>query len=178
MNRTSLTPRGAVILGVLFIACGVMPILGGLGLIPLKPTEGTPGWIGVAAGLMFVLAGAAVINGFAIAGGAAPDGDLRPDTPFGVRLVQYLLGMAIVGLMTAVSGWIAFGPGERHFSMTMALPFVARSSAGGELSGRIAFGVGTTLLLAMFVGFGVSGARRLRRVRQAFRSTQSSGQPS
>ncbi len=165
-NQTPLTPRGALIVGVLCAAGGIPAILSGIGAIPLKPTPGTPGWVAVCAGGMFVLAGAAVINEYAIGRGAGADGDLPAGTPFGVRLAQYLIGLAIVGLMTIVSGWIAFGPGERHFSMTIAMPFFAQRTAGGELPGRIAFGVGTVLLLAMLVALGWSGARRLRRMRQ------------
>jgi hypothetical protein len=55
--------RGAVVIGVVFILSGVLPVLGGLGMIDLHPTEGTPGWMGVCAGLAFILAGLAVING-------------------------------------------------------------------------------------------------------------------
>jgi hypothetical protein len=166
-NRTSLTPRGALIVGLLFAACGVAPILSGLGAIPLRPTPGTPGWVAVCAGLLFVLGGAAVINGYAI-GGAGSDGDFPADTPFVVRLVQYLVGLAIVGLMTAISGWIAFGPGPRQISTTIAMPFFGHRS-DDDLSGRIGFGVATVLLAAAFVVVAWSGARGLRRIGQARR---------
>jgi len=36
---------------------------------------------------MFVFVGAAVIVGFAVAGGSGPDGDLPAGTPFTVRLI-------------------------------------------------------------------------------------------
>jgi hypothetical protein len=66
-------------------------------------------------------------------------------------------------LMTTMTGWIPFGPGERHFSMTVALPFIARVSESGELSDRIAFGVATVLLVAMTSVLGWTGVQRLRR---------------
>jgi hypothetical protein len=165
-DHTPLTPRGALLVGLLFGACGVAAILSAFGLTPLRPTPGTPVWVAVSAGVLFVLGGAAVINGYAIAGGAGADGDLPVNAPFAVRLLQYLLGLAIVGVMTIVSAWIAFGPGPRQFSTTIALPFFAERSVGGSLSGRIAFGMGTVLLFAMFVAFGWSGARRLWRIRK------------
>lgn len=165
-NQTPVTPRAALILGVLCAAGGIPAILSGIGAISLKPTPGTPGWVAVCAGGIFVLGGAAVINSYAIGRGADADGALPHETPFGVRLAQYLIGLAIVGLMTGVSGWVAFGPGERHFSMTIAIPFVALRSAGGDLSGRIAFGVGTLLLVMMLVALGWSGARQLRAPRK------------
>jgi hypothetical protein len=158
-----MTRRGAAVMGVVFILSGVLPVLGGLGMIDLHPTEGTPGWMGVCAGLAFILAGLAVINGYAIAGGVGPDGNLVPDTPFLIILTQHVLGLGIMLLMTTMTGWIAFGPGERHFSMAIALPFIARASQSGELSGRIAFGVATVLLVAMTLGLGWAGVGRLRR---------------
>ena len=171
-DHTSLTPRGALVIGLLFAACGVVPILSALRLIPLRPTEGTPGWVAGCTGVLFVLAGAALINGYAI-GGVTSDGDLSPRTPFATRLVQYLLGLAIVGVMTTICGWIAFGPGPRHFSTVIAVPFMATRSAGGSLSGRILFGIATVLLATMFVGLGWSGARRLRQFRRTARSDAS-----
>ena len=169
-----MTRRGAWVVGLFFIAAGVGADSRGLGLIDLKPTVGTPGWIAVCAGLMFVLGGMAVINGYAIAGGVGPDGNLLPGTPFGVLLAQHVLGLGIMGLMTTTAGWIAFGPGERHFSTTIALPFFARRSGSGELSGRVAFGIATVLLVAMTLGLGWAGAQRLRRTWLASRPTRPS----
>jgi hypothetical protein len=143
------------------MACGLPVILGGIGVIPIAPTEGTPAWVAVCAGLMFVLMGAAVIVGFAVAGGAAPGGELLPGTPFAVQAAQYCLGLGITGLMAAVFGWVAFGSGHRSFSTTITLPFVTRHPDSGELSGRVLFGIGAVLIFAMFVGIGIAGGRRL-----------------
>ena len=162
-DQNSPSPRTAVMIGVLFVAAGVVPILGGLGLIDIHPANGTPGWMAVCAGAVFVLAGAAVINGYAIGGGATADGDLPANTPFGVRLVQYVLGLGMVGLMTALSGWIAFGPGERQFSTSIGVPFASLESSSSGVAGRIGFGVGTVLMAAFFVGLALKAARQLRR---------------
>jgi hypothetical protein len=81
-------------------------------------SDDTPRWIGVCAGLVFVLGGAALIIGFAVAGGAGPDGDLPPGTPWGIRLTQYLLGLGSVGAMAAIASWVAFGSGRRAFTAT------------------------------------------------------------
>src|SRR5260221_10350655 len=86
------------------MAAGVPPILAALGMLPVPLTRGTPAWVGVCAGLLFILGGAAIINGYAIAGGAGPDGDLPPGTSLGVRLAQYhgigneWMGRAVFGL--------------------------------------------------------------------------------
>jgi hypothetical protein len=164
-SSSQLSPRSAIAFGLLFMAAGVPPILAALDMLPLPLTRGTPAWVGVAAGLLFMLGGAAIINGYAIAGGAGPDGDLPPGTSFGVRLVQYLLGLTICGLFTAIAGWIAFGKGERHFSMSIGLPFLTRHGFASEWMGRAAFGLGAILVAAFTVVLTVVSVRRLNRAR-------------
>jgi hypothetical protein len=149
------------------MAAGVPPILAALGMLPIPLTRGTPAWVGVCAGLLFILGGAAIINGYALAGGAGPDGDLPPGTSFGVRLVQYVLGLGICGLFTAIAGWIAFGKGERHFSTTLNLPFLTRHGIGNEWMGRVVFGLGAILAAAFTVVLSVVSVRRLRNARNA-----------
>jgi hypothetical protein len=166
-NSSQLPPRSAVLFGLLFMAAGVPPILAALGMLPVPLTRGTPAWVGVCAGLLFILGGAAIINGYAIAGGAGPDGDLPPGTSFGVRLVQYVLGLGICGLFTVIAGWIAFGKGERHFSTTLNLPFLTRHGIGNEWTGRVVFGLGAILVAAFTVVLSVVSVRRLRKARNA-----------
>jgi hypothetical protein len=88
---------------------------------------------------------------------------LPAGTPFGVRLLQYLLGLGIAGSLTAIFTWIAFGPGERHFSSTVVLPFMTHDGASGETSGRVVFGIAAVLIWLFLVSFGFIGARRLVR---------------
>ena len=161
------SPRTAVIVGVLVAAGGVVPVLSGLGLITVRPSNGTPGWMAVCAGAVLMLAGAAVINGYVFGGGPTADGDLPADTPFGILLLQYVLGLSMVGLMTAISGWIAFGPGDRQFSTSIDMPFVSRQSHSSGLAGRIAFGIGAVLMAAFFIGLVFKAARQLNRARRA-----------
>ena len=157
-----MSPRLAIVFGLLSAAVGVVIVLAGIGVLPVAAApdvQGSP-WVVVCAGLMFVFLGAAVIVGFAVAGGA--DGDLPAGTPFSVRLIQYLLGLGIVGSLAAIFTWIAFGPGERHFSSTVVLPFMARgAAASGETSGRVTFGIAAVLIWLFFATFGFLGARRL-----------------
>lgn len=161
-SRTQLSPGGAVAIGVLFIACGIPPILIGVGAIAPASTD-APGWVASAAGLMFACAGAAVIVDYGIGGGLGPDGDFKPGTPLSIRVANLALGLAIVGLMAAVFGWVAFGPGPRRFTSTITLPFMPLRWRSGEWTGRAAFGAFSLLLVLMFVAGGISGVRRLRR---------------
>jgi hypothetical protein len=166
VDNRQLTPRGAVLVGSACLVCGIFPILFGLGIVTPPPGADPPppGWVGLAAGLMFVLAGLAVILDYGIGGGVGPDGDLKPGTPLSIRGANLLLGLGIVGLMTAVAGWVAFGPGPRTFSSTIALPFYgSHNRDAGEMTGRFVFGMGTVLLALMFVACGVSGVRRFIR---------------
>ena len=165
-NTRQLTPFGAVAIGALFIASGVFPILVGGGTIPRGDAD-APAWVIGAAGATFICAGLAVVLDYGIAGGVGPDNDLLPGTPTSVRVANLILGLAIVGLMAAIAGWIAFGPGPRHFTTTLIVPFVPvpRRWASGEWPGRVAFGVGSVLMAAMFVACAVSGVRRIAQSR-------------
>jgi len=150
-------------MATLCMACGVVPILAGLGVIDTHPAPDVARWVVVAAGAMFVLAGLAIINGNALWGAPAADGDLAADAPFAAKLTQYLLGTSIIGLMFAVFAWIAFGPGQRQFSSSVSIGGATTSAPGSAHTGRIMFGVGAVLMGLFFVAAAVSGAKRLIR---------------
>ena len=156
-----LSPRGAIVVGIIFMICGVFPVLVGLGVVHAPPAPGVQPWVVIAAGSMFILAGVAIINGYAVAGGAQANGDLPDSAPFAARVLQYALGVSIVGLMFAVFAWVAFGPGERHFSSSMSIPGLSVSGHSSDRSGRIAFGIASGFIGLFFVLYAVSGAKRL-----------------
>jgi hypothetical protein len=162
-GEQQLSRGGAVAMGLVFMAAGVMPLLIAFGVVHPVRDPTTPMWVVFAAGLMFVCAGLAIIVDYAVAGGVGPDGDLVEGTPFAIRVANFVFGLAIVGLMTSVFGWVAFGSGPRAFSTTIVLPFWYSNGESSELSGRIAFGVATVLMAAMFVALGVIGVRRLQK---------------
>ena len=164
-DRTQLSPGGAVVIGLLFAACGLFPILLGLGVLPAHADPGVPPWLVIAAGMLFVQAGALLIVSYAIARVDAVGND-PPGTPLGVRVAQYLLGLSLTGTMLAMFAWIAFGRGERHFSYGIAIPFFWARSGGGALPGRIAFGIAAVLIAVLFAAGGVAGAKQLRRSRR------------
>jgi hypothetical protein len=68
VTTQSLSPRGAVLLGLLCIGVAAVPILSGLHLTPVKPTPGTPAWIALAVGLMFLFAGVTLLADAAAGG--------------------------------------------------------------------------------------------------------------
>lgn len=152
-------------MGLLFAICGVPPILIGTGVVNRAASDPeTPAWVAICAGLIFVAAGFAIILDYAVAGGVGPDGDLPAGTPIAVRAGNLALGSTIIGLMTAVFGWVAFGSGPRRFSSGVSLPFLTHYWVSGETSGRVAFGAATAALAAMFVACTWIGVERLARL--------------
>jgi len=152
-----------VAVGLAVSAMGALIVLLAVGVIPGGDASlEAPRWVVAAAGLSFVLAGAAIIVGYAVAGGGAPDGDLPPGTPRWVRVSQSLLGLGIIVALAAVGTWVAFARGPRAFSVT--LPFVGRGP-GDETVGRVAFGIGAVLMWIFLVVFVVVSVQRIRRNR-------------
>ena len=163
MSATPLSPRAAVALGLVVSGMGVFIVLLAVGMIPGGAASlQAPRWVVACAGSMFVLLGAALIVGYAVAGGAGPDGDLPAGTPRWVRITQSLLGVGIIGALGAVGSWIAFGPGPRAFTVT--LPGVGRGP-GDETLGRAVFGIGAVLVWIFLAVFAVVSVRRIRRNR-------------
>lgn len=146
-------------MGLFCGAIGALIILVAVGVIPGSARDDAPRWVLIATGLVFVFGGAAIVVGYGVAGGMAPDGDLAPGTPFGVRLVQYLLGLGITVSLALVASWIAFGPGPRHFT---GIGFFA-SREVDEMVGRVVFGVGAGLVWLFVVALSVVSFKRLRR---------------
>jgi hypothetical protein len=161
------SPRAAIVIGLIFILLGTLPILGALDLMHL-PLSGVPVWVGVAAGLTFVLGGAAVIVGYAIAGVEIDDpeaevGRYEIHVSFAVRLTQYILAVAIYGLFAAIAGWFAFRRGPRLFSTAVNLPLLARHGIGSEWMGRAAFGFGAIGCAAAGIVAAVRNFKKLKR---------------
>jgi hypothetical protein len=155
-DRNQLSLGSVIAIGLLMGILGSIVILVALGTFGEQAvSDGTPPWVGVAAGLTFVMCGLAMIVGYGIAGGAAPDGDLLPGTPVFVRLVQTGLGLGIVAMLASIASWIAFGPGVRHFTGTGL--FIG--GVVGETVGR----VGAVLAWAVMAALLVVSIKRLRR---------------
>jgi hypothetical protein len=168
--ETASSNRSNIFWGLFAAALGAFIVAGASGLfgVTLHPTEGTPQWVGICAGAIFVAGGFAVALQSLPAAKPMPDGSLSPDAPRWVQRASLALGLFIVGGFAAIFLWIAFGPGERHFSGSGSFGGirVTETLSGGhanEMIGRAAFGFGAVFACVMFVAFLVSGARRLLR---------------
>lgn len=69
-----------------------------------------------------------------------------------VKTRGFLGGLLLTGF-AALFDWIAFGPGERHFSGGLSIGPLSTSGSGSELTGRVVFGVAAASmsLLALWV---------------------------
>jgi hypothetical protein len=165
--ETQLTRKRALALGTLCLACGIGPVLGAIGLGPFHLSLGVPVWMGLAAGMTFILA-AVLLFADAAAGGTNADGTLPASASPFVRFIQSAAGLGIVVVMGSMATWIAFGRGERHFSETVVLPFTAYGSGGGELTGRIAFGIAALLIWVIVIAGTIAALKKhLTRLRSA-----------
>ena len=137
-NSKQLTKKQVWLFGSVFILAGLMIILLGLGVIHADPsTVHAPMWIIVCAGLVFLLGGVVVINGYAFS---------RPNL-----IISDILGVSVVGIMTLICWWVAFGPGERHFTTTSSFLFSKTTTSGNSEQGRFVFGIAFFLMLIFFI---------------------------
>ncbi|MDP2826491.1 MAG: hypothetical protein Q8O52_27880 [Sulfuritalea sp.] len=126
MRQTQqLAPGTALLIGLLFIASGIVPMLAAFDIGPLGREDiNGPPWLGFVAGGTFVAAGLAIIAG--------PQASLW-NSLFGT--------LALAGL-AALGNWVAFGVGERACSGSISLPWLWSGSDFSGLVCRIPFGLG------------------------------------
>ena len=161
-SKSQLSPRMAILLALLFIVLG-------LAATPLAAKLVAPGWhptadappllVQYSFGIIFVLAGFAIIIGYGV-GRVDANGNLPANAPLWLYVTQQLLVLGIVGTMGALFSWVSIGSGPRAF--TMSTP-IGTSPVANTLIGRIAFGIGAILFWIFFVAVAVIAARRLRK---------------
>lgn len=140
--------------GLLLVAVGIFCLYMGFWRDPPAKLNGPP-WLGALACLVFVFAGLlTIVNGIA----NAPGGSMPASAPFGLRLAHHLLALAILLSFALTFSWVAFGPGERAFSVNGG---AAASGRWSEIGGRVAFGIGAVLIWIATAWIGVFGFRRL-----------------
>ena len=105
-----------------WVACflGVVVVAVGSGVIETDANSWhSPKWMGILAGLVFLLAGIMILG----------KNKFRSRT-------NDLFGAAILTIFVIVTSWISFGPGEREFS----------GMSGDPTVGRLFFGIASALL--------------------------------
>jgi hypothetical protein len=152
------TPKSRYFIGAAAMAGGAYFVAVGAGLLPIPGGPANlhgPLWLVLCVGLAFFLAGVAIV--IQTLGHANDNGDLPAGAPFWIRLLQYLIGLAIFACFGLIGTWVAFGPGERHFSGT--LPFA--DPAANAAIGRIVFGIGAVIVWLCTAAFAAFGFRKL-----------------
>lgn len=129
MKRTQqLTPGAAHLIGLVFVAVGILPMLAAFGIGPLGRADiNGPPWVGFAAGAIFSSAGLALIAG--------------PQSP----LAGGLFGVLALAGLAAIGNWVAFGAGQRACSGNISLPWLWSASDFSGLACRIPFGFGALI---------------------------------
>lgn len=127
MSAPRLSARGRLFVGLLCLLCGLLPVLGGLGIGPLGAgkSPGVPDWVSIVAGGVFIMAGFAIMVE-------------------NVPVLSELLGLGAAAGLAAVGNWIAFGPGTRACTATIS-GWWTTSRAAGDIECRIVFGWGALL---------------------------------
>jgi hypothetical protein len=157
------SPREAIGIGAICAAIGVYFILVSLGVLPIPGGEKNlhgPLWILFCVGLVFLLGGLGVLAPAAATGEVRNDGELPAGSPQWLRVAQYLLGLALFASFALIGTWIAIGGGTRSFTIGGGF---FETSGGGEIVGRVAFGLGAVIVWLCLLGFAVKGARKLLR---------------
>ena len=131
-NGQNLNRVAAAVMALVFGLTGGVILALAMGWLPIDPTRlEAPRWVIACAGAMF------------IAGGLAPLAAALRFPGWATRLA----GLCAAAGLAAVFNWVAFFPGERHFSGgTSILGLRLGSDAGGELIGRVLFGLCALLL--------------------------------
>jgi len=143
--------------GAIAAAAGLYFVLGGLGIVGLPDGEGTPGWIGVLAGLVFLCGGIAVAT--QALGRADEHGELPADAPAWMRLIQHLGALVIVGSLATIGTWVALAGDPDRFSMSTS--FTGRIDAGVAVM-RFGFGLGALITWAFFFALARRSLKLLR----------------
>jgi hypothetical protein len=149
--------RSMIVWGLACLMGGIAMILASVGVIPFEPRAGeAPLWVLTLCGSAFALAGLCVALQ-AIGHASRSTGELPPGAPFWMRAAQSALGLGAAGLVALIGSWVAFGPGERAFSIAGFI-----SGPANEVLGRTVFGFGAVIAWLCVILGAVQALRRLR----------------
>ena len=155
--------KATILVGILFAAVGMFPLLAMTGVLPQgqQPTDPAPSWMGWLIELAFGCAGIIIIVR-GLTGSVNSSGDLPPSARPSLRLLNDTLSIVVVCSLATMFTWVAFGPGPRHFSISAGGLFF-HTSGSADIFGRIAFGMGSIIGWCIAVLMAVTWARRKRR---------------
>jgi hypothetical protein len=140
--RGSPLRRDNLLVGIFTIGIGGSILLVSLDIIRAPDSSfHAPRWIAGLAGGVFVLAGLSVLFR------ELSDLFTWSESLSGyLRTIQKMLVILIVASMAGIANWVAFGPGERSFSGSAGGGSLKVFFNGGDVMGRIVFGIGAILI--------------------------------
>lgn len=133
-------PRQALFIGAVFAGIGLYLMAISAGLLPIPGGRASlhgPLWVGVLAGFVFFLGGAAAImQGF---GRANAQGELPATAPAWMRVAQRLVVIVVLGCCASLGTWVAlFGEASQFSGSVGGLPL-------GVIVARVGFGFGALI---------------------------------
>jgi hypothetical protein len=153
--------KNLLAIGAVVAGGGLYFVLVGLSALPPPSRTNAPGWVVMCCGLAFAAAGFAVlVRGWL--GVPDSEGDLPQDAPVALKAIYSFSGVGAAAALALVGSWVAFGPGERHFSMSG--PIVGPV---GDALGRAIFGIGAVLTWIAVALFARAAARKVFGKKQA-----------
>ena len=147
MPEDEVKPTPAIGCGSLTLLVGVFMVLRALGAVPWEGVRG-PLWLLGLGGLGAILAGASGVY-LGIRALRRPGSSREPVAL--PPVAGWIVGGTIATILAVALGWVAFGPGERHFE---------EGITGSPLEGRIAFGIVAVLAFAVAALIWVRGLVR------------------
>ena len=125
------------------------------GLVPEPSHINGPLWLGSLAGLAIFSAGLAIIIR-TWAGMNDGSGEMPPGASRWMKTVYWLCGLVAMASLAAIGTWVAFGSGDRAFSMSGLF--------GGSIGagiGRAIFGICTIMTWVAVIALTRTGARKI-----------------
>src|SRR4051794_27571996 len=149
-DMASIAPsKTTIAVGVLTTLMGCIPLLAVTGVLPRATTaaaDPAPAWMGWLIGASFIGAGLIVTMRGGLGGASQSSGDLPASAPRVLCLANDTIAVGIVCALALMFSWVAFGPGPRHFSMSLGFGGLWMGGfGGGDMLGRVAFGFGALL---------------------------------
>ena len=143
-------------LGLALSIAGLYFMLGSLGLLPMPDANG-PAFVVFAAGLAFQFAGLVCFIR-ARSGMTGGQTELPDGAPAWVKLSYPMLAIGLFGAFATIGTWVAIGSGPRDFTITLPL---GAMQTGGDLIGRVMFGLGAVIIWIVVIALTVSTVRKL-----------------
>lgn len=147
-NISNIKPREGIFLGLISTLAGLFIILRATNIIQAGDVY-APLWLLGVCGFIFLFLGIFAFY-YAIRNWSKPDYIQKQPADFSIG--PWILGVVIVTCFGIIGTWIAFGPGERKFEGGIT---------GGEIEGRIAFGVGAVIVAIIAVWMWIWGIRQI-----------------